>query len=438
MHNTFESVTAALDEFVAPHEVFLCTVYGESSDFLRINQARARQAGHVNDWGASVNLIGGKRHVTGHVSLSCSDAEDRSRIESLVTRLRAQYSAVPEDPYLIYATDTLSNNSEHPAQLPARDAVLSLIAREAHDIDLAGIWASGDMYSGFANSFGQRNWHERSSFNFDWSAYGREQSAVKGAYAGFAWDESALTAQLHDARNALETLGTPEKKLSPGRYKVYLAPQALAELLGMLAWGGFSTRAHQTRQTPLLRMLTDDASFSPSVSLRERNDLGLGPAFTAAGFVKPDEVTLIENGRLVDCLTSPRSAAEFGATVNAQSEAPSSLYMDVGDIPTASTLAHLDPGILISNLWYCNYSDQNTARITGMTRFACFWVEDGEIRAPIPAMRFDESAWRFLGDKLIGLTDTRSLIIDPETYGRRSHASMCLPGALIDDFELTL
>ena len=53
-------------------------------------------------------------------------------------------------------------------------------------------------------------------------------------------------------------------------------------------------------------------------------------------------------------------------------------------------------------------------------------------------MRFDDSAYRVLGDNLLGLTEERDLIVDSASYGERSTASARLPGALVNDFALTL
>jgi len=47
------------------------------------------------------------------------------------------------------------------------------------------------------------------------------------------------------------------------------------------------------------------------------------------------------------------------------------------------SIAELGTGIYVSNLHYLNYSDRQACRMTGMTRFACFWVENGELVAPI-------------------------------------------------------
>ena len=71
----------------------------------------------------------------------------------------------------------------------------------------------------------------------------------------------------------------------------------------------------------------------------------------------------------------------------------------------AEVLSRLGTGVYIGNLHYLNWSDRAACRTTGMTRFATFWVEDGEIKAPLNVMRFDETAYRMLGDNLVDLTD---------------------------------
>jgi predicted Zn-dependent protease len=76
--------------------------------------------------------------------------------------------------------------------------------------------------------------------------------------------------------------------------------------------------------------------------------------------------------------------------------------------------------------------------MTGMTRFATFWVEGGKIVAPLNVMRFDETIYRILGENLIDLTSGREFLPDNDTYFARSTDSMNLPGALIDNFRFTL
>jgi predicted Zn-dependent protease len=72
-----------------------------------------------------------------------------------------------------------------------------------------------------------------------------------------------------------------------------------------------------------------------------------------------------------------------------------------------------------------------------MTRYACFWVEGGEIVAPIKDLRFDDSLYAFLGENL-AVTDFQAFVADVDTYGGRSLGGAQVPGMLIRDFTFTL
>ena len=76
--------------------------------------------------------------------------------------------------------------------------------------------------------------------------------------------------------------------------------------------------------------------------------------------------------------------------------------------------------------------------MTGMTRFATVWVENGQPVGPVTPMRFDETIYRAFGDNLLALTADRDFDLSTSTYHQRSTNSTRLPGALIDDFTFTL
>ena len=84
------------------------------------------------------------------------------------------------------------------------------------------------------------------------------------------------------------------RTITPGRYRVFLAPTAVAELMLMLAWGGFSLKSHRTAQSPLHKMVREGKTLHPSVSIQEDNSRGLEPRFSESGFIKPPRVALIE------------------------------------------------------------------------------------------------------------------------------------------------
>ena len=79
-------------------------------------------------------------------------------------------------------------------------------------------------------------------------------------------------------------------------------------------------------------------------------------------------------------------------------EYPESLSIEPGTIATDSVDEALGTGLFVGNLWYTNFSDQAACRTTGMTRFATFWMDDGDIVAPVNVLRFDDTAYNLLGD----------------------------------------
>jgi predicted Zn-dependent protease len=293
---------------------------------------------------------------------------------------------------------------------------------------------------GFANSRGQRNWHRVESFHFEWCLYRSGDQAVKSTYAGNHWDEATFAAKVAAAREQVELLAHPRKALPPGEYRVYFSPVAVADLLYTLSWGGFGHKDVQTGASTLIQAHRGEAAFHPSVFLVEDTANGIAPRFQSDGFVKPDAVPLVAAGRVADTLVSPRSAKEYGCKANGAhaGEAPESLSMAGGSMHPADALAALDTGIYISDLHYLNYSDRQACRMTGMTRFACFWVENGKLVAPISVMRFDDSLLRMFGSGLHGLTRVPELVPDSATYEERHLRSVTAPGALVEGFRFTL
>ena len=438
MQDYFFTLADALQAQLRGAETLLLSFAGEDSDFIRFNHGRVRQAGSVARRSLALGLIEADRQAAGRAQLAGSLEQDLPQLRCLLEGLREYRSHLPADPYLNFATDGASGETRVKSGLPATASALDEIMGASAGLDLVGIWAAGAICTGFANSLGQRNWHACESFNFDWSCYFAGDKAVKANYAGLHWDPGELKIRMQDARAGLETMKRPPKTIEPGRYRAYLAPRALQELLEMMAWGGFGLKSQRTRQSPLIRMQTDGLRLDPAVGLSEHHDRGLEPPFTSEGFAKPERIRLVADGAYRDSLVAARSAREYGERVNAAGEWPASLDMAPGNLAAGDVLDALDTGLYINDLWYLNFSDRNQARITGMTRFACFWVEGGKIQAPVNVMRFDDSIYRMLGENLLGLTRERELLLDNGTYGGRSSQSVELPGALIQGLTFTL
>ena len=440
MQDWFSALADHATSLLTGDEVYTATCRAEESDFIRFNQGKVRQAGAVQQRYLSLDLIEGMRHAAGTIALGGDLESDKQRLAGLIGRLREIRGAMPEDPYLLYATDVQNTEVVGSPKTPEPEAALSEIQSAAQGRDLVGIYAAGGIHAGFANSLGQRNWFSAHSHHFDWSFYHQQDKAVKTSYAGFEWDPARFQAKVDEASKKLAALQRPARSIDRGNYRVFLSPAAVMELVTMLSWGGFGLKALRTRQTPLLRLAEGVATMSDKVSFKENTAEGAAPNFQGAGFLRPDEISLIENGKHAGSLISPRSAKEYGVETNGASdgETPESIEMAAGQLPDDKVIENLGTGLYVGNLWYLNFSDRMACKTTGMTRFATFWVEDGEVQAPVNVMRFDESLFRMLGDNLVGLTQDRDWILDAGTYGGRETSSARLPGALIEDFAFTL
>lgn len=436
----FDTLVTNATSALTGDEILLASSHTESTDFARFNNARVRQAGTVDQTSVDLDLVEGKRHTQATLQLSGETTTDNDRVVAVIERLREQRALVPEDPHLVVNTEPQSSSHVGTDELPARDDTLAAITEGAGEKDLVGIYTSGAVANGFANSLGQRNWHETSTFNFDWTFYLQADKAVKSNYAGFVWDSDQFDRKLTDATTKLEALAREPINLDPGEYASYLTPAALQAVIDMLTWSSFGARAQRTSQSALLRMLSGDAELHPSVRMTEDTANGVAPNFQEQGFIRPDEVVLIDAGKPGNPLVSPRSSVEFDLEPNgaAGDESPQSFAIAGGDLTATDALAELGTGLFIGNLWYTNFSDRPACRVTGMTRFATFWVEGGEIVAPVNVLRFDDTVYNMLGDKLRGLTSEPEFVFDASTYHQRSSASSRLPGALLESLRFTL
>ncbi len=440
MQTYFYQLADFIGTQIRGNETYLAYLSAEDSNFVRFNQSVVRQAGSVKQINLTLSLIANQRRTESRLTLSGQKENDQAQVRSALETLRRDLGDLPEDPYLLFNQTPQSTERVGDSKLPADSEMLDQVLSQGQGMDLVGLYAAGAIYKGFANSLGQRNWHRVDNFNFEWCLYHTADKAVKNSYAGTHWDAAEFRNKMTSSSEQLAALKRPPKQLTPGQYRAYLAPSAVNEIVELLSWESFGVKAQRNKQSPLLKLEDGSASLHAGVHLHENSEDGVAPGFQADGFIKSAAVKLIDAGKHAGALISPRSAREFSLETNGanSAEAPEALDMAAGDMRRDNVLKTLDTGILIGNLHYLNYSDRRACRMTGMTRFATFWVEQGEIQAPLNVMRFDDSAYRVLGENLVALTAERDWILDSGSYGERSTGSTRLPGALVKDFALTL
>ncbi|MEH2022053.1 TldD/PmbA family protein [Nostoc sp.] len=424
----------------AEDEQFTVRLSSEISQFTRFNHAKVRQTGCVADGWIELTLMKEQRTSVRQFPFTGNWQVDWQLTYTFLQELRDELLLLPIDPYLVLPSGNNTSREIHSGNLLAAEAVVPTVLELVAELDFTGIYAGGVVIKAYGDSSGQKHWFATDSFTLDYSLFSTSGQAVKGTFAGSNWDESTYIAKISDAKKQLELLAHPTKELPRGQYKTYFAPAAVADLLVMLSWGAVSEADIQQGNSSLASLWRQEKQLSTAFSLKENFQRGLVPRFNELGEIAAPELPIIEKGHLINTLVNSRTAKEYQKIANGAngSETLRAPEVSPGNLVFEQILPSLDIGLYVSNLHYLNWSDRHTGRITGMTRYACFWVENGEIIAPIENLRFDESLYRFWGENLVDLTTFQEFIPEVGTYESRQLGGSLVPGMLVNDFTYTL
>ncbi|MEL6854489.1 MAG: metallopeptidase TldD-related protein [Cyanobacteria bacterium J06607_13] len=444
----FKQLTEALGNHLASRSetAFTVVLSGEESQFTRFSSARVRQTGQVKDGQMRLTLMTGDR--TAAITLPfCGDfSTDWPLVQASVDQLMEELPSLPADPYLVMPTLSQHSNPQtrevHSGRLLPQTAIANTLLSPVQGLDFAGLYAGGRAYRAYADSAGKQHWFETPSFTLDYSLFGSHANqAVKGTLAGRHWAEQDYLQNIVATQAQLERLSQPAMSLPRGCYRTYLAPAAVADIIDTIIWGGGLGEASLRQGSSAFEKLEQgEAQLSEKFSLGEDfQRMGL-PRFNDSGEISPAQLPIIHQGQWVNSLVNSRSAKEYGKRSNGANKDESMRAPTVapGQLKEAEILSTLDTGLYVSNLHYLNWSDLSAGRMTGMTRYACFWIEGGELVAPIENLRFDDNLYRFLGEGLVDLTCQQTFLPAVGTYDRRSLGGMWMPGMLIDQFRYTL
>ena len=411
----------------------------EETLFVRFNSNQVRQNTNVEQIHMALQLQGAGRTAEMTRTLSGQKDADRAAMLELLAQCRAELTVLPSDPHQVPVENHGSSDETFRGQLLAPEAVVDAVVVPAQGCDMAGLYAAGSIVRANRNSKGQRHWFATQTFFMDYSLYNGSR-AVKGCYAGTHWEPAQWAADLAHSKHLLALMDKPLQTVKPGQYRTYLAPRALSDLVGMMGWNALSGSAWKQGRSPFKKLADKEAKLSGQLNVTENFGLGLTPRFNGLGEVSATAVPLIAAGELATLLVSSRTSRKFGLTANgaSESEAPRAIDVAPGSLEEKDILNELGTGLYLSNLHYLNWSDPVSARVTGMTRYACFWVENGVIVGPIKDMRWDESLYDALGVKLLALTTHTAIDPAVDTYYQRALGGSRTPGALIDNFTFTL
>lgn len=421
-------------------ELLTLSLHAEETLFARVNASKIRQVSQVNQGEIHISYFLGNKNIHSSISLYGKINEDFQQFENELDRCRKLIRGLPDDPFIVYPQNLGTSNFESIPKLPTDEEIIGFALDHLSSCDLAGVITKGDMVRANANSLGQVHWFKTRNFYVDYSIYNHKQNAVKSVYAGNVWNQKDFQLNLKSSIEKLKLMDQETIKVERGEYNVYLEPDAVNEIIGMLNWEGLSTGAHKKGKGSFKDFFEGKKKLSPLLTLTEDFNLGLRHRFNESGELAEMQMSIIEKGEMKNFFTCTRTAKEFKIPSNNAngSENMRSPSVSTGNLKREDILKKLNTGLYISNLHYLNWSDRESARITGMTRYACFWVENGKIIAPIKDLRFDESLYHILGDGLVEITDFSEIIPATGSYGERDVGGSKLPGMLIKNFKFTL
>jgi predicted Zn-dependent protease len=419
-------------------ESLALSLSAEDSLFVRMTQAKVRQSSEVQQGFVELNFFKNNRSLKITVPFTSQPEKDLQVGQEALRRCREEVAHLPEDKFLQLPADHGQFHQDTSRKIDGYSLVDYCLSR-IQGSDFVGILSAGDVVRANMNSSGLKQWFKTSTFSLDFSLYAKNRQAVKGLYGGQLWQDEEFEDLIAKKLHQLDQLDKPLMSLEKKKYRAYFSPSAVTTLLG--GFSGIASReAYQRGQCAFKKLVEGTQHLSPMFSLRENFTSGQIPSFNEMGEMAPDVLPVVEQGRFKNLLCSSRSAKEYGVASNFASIRESLRAPEIlpGHLPYAKEMEALGTGIYVSDLHYLNWSDIQHGSITGMTRFGCFWVENGQIVASVKDLRFDESLYHFWGTGLEGFTDKAEVHPNTGTYFERELGIIKAPGMLVNDFTFVL
>ena len=254
MEKLFNSLSEKLIDQLNVDEYLKISINGEHSQFIRFNQSKVRQSGIVEDASLYMNLIKDGKTCSGSFTLTDNWASNEKFALEELKRLRTEIIDLPKDPFIVIPKNVGSSRENNEGNLLPEEEVVSALCPAMKNVDLAGIWSSGRIFSGNANSAGQTHWFSTDTFSLDYSLITKDEKMVKATYAGSNWEQEGYEKFMADSILKLEMMKKIPKKLVPGSYRAYIAPAGVADIIHMFSWGGVGEASIQQGNSSLSKM----------------------------------------------------------------------------------------------------------------------------------------------------------------------------------------
>jgi predicted Zn-dependent protease len=264
----------------------------------------------------------------------------------------------------------------------------------------------------------------------------------EGGGSGYFLRNHFDVAQLDTARIAREAVqkslrSREPRALNPGAYPVVLEPQAVADLLGFLAFL-FDARSADEGRSPFSapggKTKLGQRIFDQRINLYTdpwHPELPGSPA--AQDGLPAVKFSLVRNGVLENLVYSRYWAKEKNKPAT---PGPVNSIMESSEPPvrTDDLIKNTERGLLVSRFWYIRMVDPRTALLTGLTRDGVWHIEGGQVQYPVRNFRFNQSVLQLLAPGNVDLIGAPERVGPSEAQGG---SPILLPALKVKEFHFT-
>jgi predicted Zn-dependent protease len=304
-------------------------------------------------------------------------------------------------------------------------------ARRAGDLKAAGFLISNAGCTVLGNEKGMFAYHPSTNVNYTLTV-----RTTDGTGSGWAAADHPDWRQIDFAEvsaRAIDKARTSRQPVAvePGRYTVIFEPQAVGDLVQLIAFYADARQADEGR-SPFSKPGGGNKVGEKIVDSRvtlfsdPADPQLLGQPFDGEGMPLARQVW-VENGELKRLQYSrfwakkQSKIATGGAT---------SLKMEGGSATMDEMIRSTERGILVTRLWYLREVDPRTILYTGLTRDGTFLIEEGRISRSIRNLRFNESPLFMMNNlEMIGAAQRLA--------GTEAGGAVVMPALKVRDFNFT-
>lgn len=403
---------------------------------IRFADNQVSTAGSTTDAQLGIQSAFGPKHAV----VTTNDLSDES-IARAVRESERLAKLAPDDPEALpqlgaQSYTPVTSYFDATANLTADDRAKAALgalelARKSGDMKAAGYLVTTAGALAIGNSTGMFAYHRSTNANYTLTV-----RTADGTGSGWAAADHADWAQL-DARRVAETavnkarLSQKPVAIEPGRYTVILEPQAVGDLVQLIA-NYADARSTDEGRSPFVKQgggnKVGEKIADERVTLYSdpADPQLLGRPWDFEGMPLGRQVW-IENGVLKQLIYSRFWAKKQGKTPTG---GPSTLKMAGGTQSVEELIKGTTRGILVTRLWYLREVDPRTILYTGLTRDGTFLIENGAITKSLRNFRFNESPL-FLLNNLEALGRAERLA------GTEQGGDVVMPSLRARDFNFT-